>query len=80
MKRLEGVDGGYWERSGVFVLMVKFMEIPVEEGEVIESVRPVGQVILVDENDWGLEDQPPPRVLEKVVVDGGVTAVVYVAG
>lgn len=51
MDELERVNGCDAKSSGLLVLVVKLVEILVEEGQVVEPVVPVGEIILPHEDD-----------------------------
>ena len=46
MNKFKGMDGRDRKRGGLLVSVMKFVEIFVEPGSVIDSVMPVGHIIL----------------------------------
>lgn len=51
MKELERVNGCYTECRWLLVLVVEFMEVLVQEGDVVDAVMPVREVVL---EKWNL--------------------------
>lgn len=66
----EGMDGGDGEDGRLLVLVVHLMEMLVQKGRVINAMNPIGRVVLVDEHDGHLQEQPPPAVFGPFVVEG----------
>lgn len=66
---LKGMNRSHGEHSRLFVFVVHLVEVLVEEGRVIGAVDPVRDVVLVQENNGNLQEQPPPAVLQPLVVE-----------
>ena len=69
------MDGGHGESSGLLVGVVELVEVFVEEGHVVDSVVPVGDVVGGNEDQGTLHQSPEQSMLTKLVVERGAATI-----
>lgn len=67
---LKGMNGRHREHGRLLVLVVHLVKVLVQEGRVVDPVNPVSGIILVQEYHGNLQEQPPPAIVQPVVVEG----------
>jgi len=75
MYNLHGMYCSNGEGGGLFVFVVHFVEVLVEERRMVNAVQPVRRIVLINEYDWPLKKPPNPCILVEFIVDCGPSAI-----
>jgi len=79
VQEFNGMDSRHREGSWLLVRVMKLVEVFVQERIVVQPMMPVGQIILPDEDNWELEEEPDPSIIGNVIVESGPASIVDVA-
>lgn len=60
----------------MLVFVMHFVEMLVEERNVVHAMREVGSVVLEEEDNWNLKKEPRPTILSEFVIHFCVSAVI----
>lgn len=60
MNNFNRMNGCYRECSWLLILVMQFVEVFVQERNVVSAMRHVGGVVLINENDRNLQEEPKP--------------------